>query len=101
MPFKPGQSGNPDGRPKGSLNKETLAKLERRRIFDEEAGKMFIKNIRKARPEYILDQYLGKAPDKIELDANIETTTIVPEVLAIAEEELKRRKLEQGKEDDE
>lgn len=24
-PFKPGQSGNPDGRPKGSLNRSTIA----------------------------------------------------------------------------
>ncbi len=26
IPFKPGQSGNPNGRPKGSLNRSTIAK---------------------------------------------------------------------------
>ena len=26
IPFKPGQSGNPNGRPKGSLNRATIAK---------------------------------------------------------------------------
>jgi hypothetical protein len=28
MPFKPGQSGNPEGRPKGSKNKNTIEAIE-------------------------------------------------------------------------
>jgi hypothetical protein len=54
------------GRPKGSLNKETINKLERRAIFEKEVEAMFIETIKKARPEYLLDQFLGKAPDIIE-----------------------------------
>ena len=52
-------------RPEGSKNKATLAKEERRAVFDEEAQKIFIDRIKKARPEYVLDQYLGKAPEEL------------------------------------
>lgn len=66
MPFKKGQSGNLAGKPKGTLNRETINKLERRAVFEKEVEAMFIDTIRKARPEYLLDQFLGKAPDIIE-----------------------------------
>lgn len=66
MPFKKGQSGNPAGKPKGTLSRETLTKLERRAVFEKEVNEMFLETIRKARPEYLLDQFLGKAPDIIE-----------------------------------
>lgn len=54
------------GRPVGALNKETISKIERRAIFEKEVEEMFIETIKKARPEYLLDQFLGKAPDIIE-----------------------------------
>lgn len=66
MPFKKGEISNPSGRTKGSLNKTTINKLERRAIFEKEVEAMFLKTIKKARPEYLLDQFLGKAPDIIE-----------------------------------
>ena len=60
-----------EGRPEGSKNKTTLAKEERRVVFDEEAQKIFLNRIQKAKPEYILDQYLGKAPEKLDVAITI------------------------------
>lgn len=91
--FQPGLSGNPNGRPLGSLNKTTLLKEERRAIFDEVVSQVYVKTILDAKPEYLLDQFLGKAPDKVEVDAVVVTANVTQEVLRIAEEELKRRKL--------
>lgn len=93
MPFKKGQSGNPLGKPKGILNKVTILREERRAIFEAEMESLFISKIREARPEYLLDQYLGKAEDKLSLNANVNNSPMTAEVLAIAEEELKKRKL--------
>ena len=61
------QKGNKlGGRHKGSLNKSTLLKEERRAIFDEEMSGVFVEKIHQARPEYVLDQYLGKPVEKHE-----------------------------------
>lgn len=68
MPF---QKGHPGFRKKGTKNNTTLLKEERRALFDEEAEKIFIESIKKAKPEYILDQYLGKAEDKLKIDATV------------------------------
>lgn len=51
----------------GTKNKKTLLAEERRAIFDSEVTQIFLDTIKKARPEYILDQYLGKATEKIDL----------------------------------
>lgn len=59
------------GRQVGSLNKETINKLERRAVFEKEVSAMFVDTIKKARPEYLLDQFLGKAADKLEIDATV------------------------------
>ena len=64
MEFKVGHP-KVGGKKKGTKNKATLLMEERRAIFDEEVAKDFLKTIKKARPEYKLDQFLGKAPDKI------------------------------------
>jgi hypothetical protein len=37
MPFKPGHSGNPNGRPPGSRNKATIAA---EKLFRDESGEM-------------------------------------------------------------
>lgn len=63
MPFKKGEG----GRHKGSLNKETLTKLERRAYFEKRAAEKFDEWIDKVRPEYGLDQFLGKATDIVEV----------------------------------
>jgi hypothetical protein len=55
------------GKVKGTKNKETLAKEERRAIFDAEISEVFKDKIHAARPEYVLDQFLGKPVEKHEI----------------------------------
>jgi len=40
-------------------------KEERRVIFDEEISKKWIETINQLKPEYIADQFMGKAPDEL------------------------------------
>ena len=84
------------GRQKGTPNKVTLLKEERRAIFDEEVSQMYKETIKKARPEYLLDQFLGKAPDKIEHSGEIRTTSIPKEALEIIERDLKEKKVKEN-----
>lgn len=57
------------GRPLGSLNKETLTKLEARARFDEKVAARWDEVIDKliaSFPVYVADQKMGKAADVIE-----------------------------------
>ena len=53
------------GRPKGSKNKATLKMEERKAMFDEHISQKFLEIVDKARPEYILDQFIGKPVETI------------------------------------
>lgn len=64
MPF---EKGNQWAKKKGK-HQITLDKEARRAVFDAEVSKMFIAKIKKARPEYLLDQFMGKAPDTLRLE---------------------------------
>ena len=90
------------GRKQGSLNKTTLLKEERRAIFDAQISKKWLEIIDKLKPEYIADQFMGKASDKIELESEIRTSILTPEQIEKnnlicleeiqeAEDELKKR----------
>ena len=54
------------GRPKGSKNKTTLDKEQRRILFEELVSDKFEQLVGKAKPEYLLDQFMGKAKDIVE-----------------------------------
>lgn len=60
------------GRPPGAKNRTTLLREERRAMFDERISQKWEEIIDKLRPEYIADQYLGKAPTKVDLTTKIE-----------------------------
>lgn len=91
MPFVKGQRANPNGRPKGSKNRATLLKEERRAIFENIISQDWEERIKRLPDTYVADQYLGKAPEKIEHSGEIKTNTLSAEAIAIAEEELKKR----------
>lgn len=89
MPFKKGQSGNPRGKPLGTKNRATLLKEERRAIFDYQVSQNWEQTIAKLRPEYIADQYLGKAPEEVNVNAKVVTSTLPQEVIEQAKKLLK------------
>lgn len=68
MPFKPGQSGNPAGKPKGIRNRATLDKEARRILFEQIVSDKFEELVGDAKPEYLLDQFMGKAPDTLNIN---------------------------------
>ena len=51
--------------------KKTLEMKERRAIFEEIVTEDFPKIIKAAKPEYKLDQFLGRAPEKIDVEVKI------------------------------
>jgi hypothetical protein len=76
MPFEKGHK-LAKGRIKGSKNVATLLKEERRAMFDAEISQRWKEIISQLPPAYIADQYLGKAPDKVELVAEVTQKAIL------------------------
>ena len=79
MPFTKGHKLS-KGRQVGSLNKETLTKLEARARFDEKVAARWDEVIDKliARfPVYVADQKMGKAADVIEGTIKTEPSELV------------------------
>ncbi len=64
MPF---QKGHPGFKKKGTKHRETLLKEERRAIFEARISQKWEEIIDQLRPEYVADQYLGKAPDSLDI----------------------------------
>jgi len=52
---------------KHGKRKATIEKEKRRAIFDAEISQEFKEIIKDARAEYKLDQFIGKAPDKVDI----------------------------------
>ena len=55
---------------------KTLLKEERRAVFDAKISKKWEKVIDSLRPEYVADQFIGKAQENINLNAKVEQRII-------------------------
>lgn len=80
--FIKGQSGNIKGKPKGCKNRETLLREERRAIFDKKISEKWEKTIDKLKPEYVADQFMGKAEEKIAMKVDVNPS---PEIKELAD----------------
>ncbi len=98
MPFQKGHV-KIGGKVKGTKNRETLIKEERRAMFDALISgewENIIKKLREKDPKYVADQFMGTAPQKIEHSGEIKTSTPIPkEALDIIEEDLKNKKIDE------
>lgn len=69
------------GREKGTKNKETLLKEERRVVFDKRISQKWEKTIDKLKPEYIADQFMGKAVERFEVETKVELDVDISKVI--------------------
>ena len=51
--------------------KKTIEKEKRRAIFDEIVSKEFKNLVKQARPEYKIDQFMGKTPEIVTIDLTL------------------------------
>ena len=61
---------------KGQKQFKTLLKEERRATFDAKISKKWDKLIDQLRPEYVADQFIGKAQENINLSGEITSKVI-------------------------
>lgn len=69
-PFKPGESGNPKGRPKGSRNKLGEAFLEAMHADFEEHGVLAIARVRTEKPDAYLKVIASILPRDLNVNVN-------------------------------
>ena len=88
--FKPGQSGNPNGRPKGTVSLKQYAKKYLEEL-DEEGKLEFMKGLDKVDIWKLAE---GNPQNNTELSRKIETTnSIAAEILTEADRLLKEKKI--------
>ena len=80
LKFKPGQSGNPAGRPKGARSKLGEAFLEAMLVDFAEHGAVVITKVRDEKPDQYLKVVASILPK--EIDAGEETLNILAELLS-------------------
>lgn len=69
--FQPGKSGNPAGRPKGSVNRFTKVKEEFLAAFDEIGGRKALVEWGKANPREFYNLLVRLMPRETHLDAEV------------------------------
>ena len=60
---------------KHGKHKTTIEKEKRRELFDELVSQEFPKLVKNAKPEYKIDQFMGKTPEVIQQTSKIEIDT--------------------------
>jgi len=70
VPFKPGQSGNPMGRPKGARNRLGTAFLEALEADFSEHGVEAIEKVRETKPEVYIKIVADLLPNEANLDVD-------------------------------
>lgn len=93
------------GRKEGTLNKETIIKLERRARFDEKVAEKWdgiIDKLIEEEPRYVADQIMDKARERVDVTSGgekIETgINLTDEVVGEVIKEMKRRDREKPNE---
>ena len=65
------QKGHKGYKKVGTKHKDTLLKEERRAVFDAQVSKKWEETINNLKPEYVADQFMGKAEDNLNIKGKL------------------------------
>jgi hypothetical protein len=83
--FRPGQSGNPAGRPKGARNKVSEKLLEALASDFDIHGKEVIETVRIDKPHEYLKIVASLVPKQMEIESTAQPFAVIPQALESAE----------------